>query len=62
MTLTVHVNVASSDGVGHRVTEGGIVERWMLHDPDLPVNRVNRSGTLVVLDTQAAARLPYQDR
>jgi len=64
MTLTVH----AVNGARRRMVlatgspKAGIVERWMLHDPDLPVNRVNRSGTLVVLDTQAAARLPYQDR
>ena len=64
MTLTVHaVNSAR-----HRMvlatgpSKAGIVERWMLHDADLPVNRVNRSGTLVVLDTAAAARLPYEAR
>ena len=31
----------------------------MLHDPALPVERVGRTNTAVVLDTDAAARLPY---
>jgi 6-phosphogluconolactonase/glucosamine-6-phosphate isomerase/deaminase len=64
MTLTAHtVNAAR-----HRMVlatgspKAGIVERWMLHDPSLPVNRVGRTNTFVVLDTQAAARLPYQAR
>jgi 6-phosphogluconolactonase len=64
MTLTVHaVNTARRRMVlATGSSKAGIVERWMLHDPDLPVNRVNRSGALVVLDTDAAARLPYQAR
>ena len=64
MTLTVHaVNAARRRMVlatGEPKAEA--VERWMLHDPDVPINRVSRTGTLVVLDTDAAARLPYQDR
>ena len=39
-----------------------VVERWLLHDSSLPVERVSRSNTLVVLDAAAAARLPYQAR
>jgi 6-phosphogluconolactonase/glucosamine-6-phosphate isomerase/deaminase len=64
MTLTVHtVNAARRRMVlATGAAKAGIIERWMLHDPDLPVNRVNRTGTLVILDTEAAARLPYQAR
>ena len=64
MTLTVHaVNSARRRMVlATGSSKAGIIERWMLHDPDLPVNRVNRSGALVVLDSDAAARLPYQAR
>ncbi len=64
MTLTVHaVNAAR-----HRLVlatgsaKAPIIERWMLHDPALPVERVGRTNTAVVLDTDAAARLPYQSR
>jgi 6-phosphogluconolactonase len=64
MTLTVPtVNAAR-----HRMvlatgsSKAGIVERWMLHDPSLPVNRVRRTNAHVVLDAQAAARVPYQAR
>lgn len=35
-----------------------MVERWILRDPALPVDRVRRSGTIVFLDAAAAARLP----
>jgi 6-phosphogluconolactonase len=64
MTLTVHsVNAARRRMVlATGSPKAPVIERWMLHDPDLPVNRVNRTGTLVILDTAAAARLPYQDR
>ncbi len=64
MTLTVHaVNSARRRMVlATGSSKAGIIERWMLHDPDLPVNRVNRTGALVVLDSDAAARLPYQAR
>jgi 6-phosphogluconolactonase/glucosamine-6-phosphate isomerase/deaminase len=64
MTLTVHaVNAAR-----HRVVlatgdaKAPVIERWLLHDHDLPVDRVGRKNTVVVLDTAAAARLPYQAR
>ncbi len=36
-----------------------IIERWLLHDHALPVDRIGRGNTTVVLDTAAAARLPY---
>jgi 6-phosphogluconolactonase/glucosamine-6-phosphate isomerase/deaminase len=39
-----------------------IIERWLLHDHGLPIERVSRTNTLVVLDKQAASRLPYQAR
>jgi 6-phosphogluconolactonase len=64
MTLTVPmVNAAR-----HRLvlatgtTKATIIERWLLHDHGLPIERVSRTNTLVVLDQQAAARLPYQAR
>jgi 6-phosphogluconolactonase/glucosamine-6-phosphate isomerase/deaminase len=64
MTLTVHaVNAAR-----HRLVlatgspKAPIVERWMLHDPSLPVERVGRTNTAVVLDADAAARLPHPAR
>jgi len=64
MTLTVDaVNAAR-----HRVVlaTGGakapVVERWLLDDHGLPVDRVGRTNTFVVLDSDAAARLPYQAR
>jgi 6-phosphogluconolactonase len=64
MTLTVHaVNAAR-----HRVVlatgeaKAPVIERWLLHDHGLPVDRVGRTNTVVVLDSAAAARLPYQPR
>jgi 6-phosphogluconolactonase/glucosamine-6-phosphate isomerase/deaminase len=64
MTLTVPtVNAAR-----HRLVlatgtaKATIVERWLLHDHGLPIERVSRTNTLVVLDRQAASRLPYQAR
>jgi 6-phosphogluconolactonase len=64
MTLTVHaVNSARRRVVlATGTAKAPIIERWLLHDRALPVDRVSRSKTLVVLDTQAAARLPYQAR
>jgi hypothetical protein len=35
-----------------------MVERWMRRDPALPVQRLRRGNTVVVLDRGAAARLP----
>jgi len=64
MTLTVSaVNAAR-----HRVVlatgsaKAPVIERWLLHDHALPVDRVSRANTLVVLDSAAAARLPHQAR
>lgn len=64
MTLTVTaVNAAR-----HRLVlatgaaKATIIERWMLHDHALPIERVSRTNTTVVLDQQAASRLPYQAR
>jgi 6-phosphogluconolactonase/glucosamine-6-phosphate isomerase/deaminase len=64
MTLTVPtVNAAR-----HRLVlatgsaKATIIERWMLHDQALPIERVSRTNTLVVLDQQAASRLPFQAR
>lgn len=62
MTLTVPtVNAAR-----HRLVlatgdaKAAVVERWLLHDRSLPIERVSRSGTLVVLDARAATRLPHE--
>ena len=35
-----------------------VVARWMLHDSSLPIERVRRTGTAVVLDAAAGALLP----
>jgi 6-phosphogluconolactonase/glucosamine-6-phosphate isomerase/deaminase len=40
--------------------KAGPVAGWLLHDERLPVERVARSNTLVVLDEAAAAQLPRQ--
>jgi len=60
MTLTVSaVNAAR-----HRLVlatgadKADVVERWLLHDHRLPIDRVHRANTVVVLDAAAAARLP----
>ena len=64
MTLTV----PAVNGARHRLVlatgsaKATIIERWMLHDHVLPIERVSRGNTLVVLDQQAASRLPYQAR
>jgi 6-phosphogluconolactonase/glucosamine-6-phosphate isomerase/deaminase len=64
MTLTVH----AVNGARRRLVlatgepKAGVMERWLLHDHALPVDRVGRTNTLVVLDDAAAARLPYQSR
>ena len=64
MTLTVHaVNAARrrlvlATGKGKQA----VMERWLLHDHALPIDRVSRTNTVVVLDSEAAARLPYQAR
>lgn len=64
MTLTVRTVNAARRRVVLATGSGKarIVERWLLHDPSLPVNRVLRTGTVVVLDGDAAARLPHQAR
>jgi 6-phosphogluconolactonase len=38
--------------------KAAMVSRWMLRDPSLPIERVRRTGTVVVLDSAAAADLP----
>jgi 6-phosphogluconolactonase/glucosamine-6-phosphate isomerase/deaminase len=38
------------------------MERWLLGDPDVPVHRLRRSDTVVVIDSAAATRLPGADR
>jgi 6-phosphogluconolactonase/glucosamine-6-phosphate isomerase/deaminase len=39
-------------------SKAAIVERWLLGDQRLPIDRVRRASTLVILDDAAAARLP----
>jgi 6-phosphogluconolactonase/glucosamine-6-phosphate isomerase/deaminase len=64
MTLTVHaVNAARRRLVlATGSPKAAVIERWMLHDPALPVERVVRTNTAIVLDGDAAARLPYLAR
>jgi 6-phosphogluconolactonase/glucosamine-6-phosphate isomerase/deaminase len=64
MTLTVPtVNAARHRLVlATGVAKATIIERWMLHDLGLPIERVGRTNTVVVLDQQAASRLPHQAR
>jgi len=60
MTLTPRVvNAARSRMVlTLGSSKAGMVERWMLRDPELPIDRVRRSATWVFLDPPAAAGLP----
>lgn len=60
MTLTVRaVNAARRRLVlATGAAKAPVVARWLLHDHELPIDRVNRSGTIAVLDAAAAARLP----
>ncbi len=64
MTLTVPVvNAARRRLVlATGSAKAPIIERWLLHDHALPVDRVGRGNTTVVLDSPAAARLPYHGR
>jgi 6-phosphogluconolactonase len=64
MTLTVRtVNAARRRLVlATGAAKATVVERWLLHDTSLPIERVHRRNTVVVLDAPAAARLPYQAR
>ena len=39
-----------------------MVERWFLRDPELPVTRLKRTGTIVFADPSAAAELPLPER
>lgn len=60
MTLTPSV----VNGARHRLVlavgepKAPVLARWMLRDPSLPVQRVRRTGTVVVVDRAAAAQLP----
>jgi 6-phosphogluconolactonase/glucosamine-6-phosphate isomerase/deaminase len=56
MTLTRRVvNTARSRVVlAVGPTKRAVVERWLLDDPELPISRVRRSGTVVFLDHDAA--------
>ena len=62
MTLTVPVvNAARRRLVlATGAAKAEIIERWLLHDHTLPVDRVSRTNTSVVLDAPAATRLPHQ--
>ena len=61
MTLTVSaVNAARRRLVlATGAVKAPVIERWLLHDHALPIDRVSRTNTIVVLDAGAAARLPY---
>ena len=39
-------------------TKAAMVQRWLLADPELPVDRLRRDDTWVILDPAAAADLP----
>jgi 6-phosphogluconolactonase/glucosamine-6-phosphate isomerase/deaminase len=64
MTLTG----SAVNGARHRMVlatgsaKAPVMERWLLHDPALPIERVHRANTLVVLDSLAASRLAHQAR
>lgn len=56
MTLTPRpVNAARSRLVlASGSSKADVVDRWLLHDASLPIERVRRTGTTVVLDAEAA--------
>jgi 6-phosphogluconolactonase/glucosamine-6-phosphate isomerase/deaminase len=60
MTLTPRVvNAARSRlMLTHGAAKAPMVARWLLRDPDLPVDRVRRSDTWVFVDAAAVADLP----
>ncbi|MEP7047949.1 MAG: 6-phosphogluconolactonase [Ilumatobacteraceae bacterium] len=62
MTMTVPtVNAARRRIVlATGAAKAPIMQRWLLHDNALPIDRVGRANTLIALDAEAAARLPYQ--
>jgi len=39
-------------------SKAAVIERWLLRDRSLPIQRVQRTATVVVLDAAAASRLP----
>ena len=63
MTLTV----ACVNAARHRLVlatgtaKAPVIERWLLDDHHLPVDRVRRADTVAVLDSDAASRLPPGD-
>jgi hypothetical protein len=42
----------------HGAAKASMVARWLLRDPDLPVDRVRRSDTWAFVDAAAVADLP----
>jgi 6-phosphogluconolactonase len=60
MTLTPPVVNAARARLMYITGEGkaATIERWLAHDRSLPVERLRRSDTVVVLDRAAARRLP----
>jgi 6-phosphogluconolactonase/glucosamine-6-phosphate isomerase/deaminase len=60
MTLTPRVvNAARSRlMLTHGAAKAPMVARWLLRDPDLPVDRVRRSDTWAFVDAAAVADLP----
>jgi 6-phosphogluconolactonase/glucosamine-6-phosphate isomerase/deaminase len=60
MTLTPAVvnGARSRVMLTHGLDKAAMVERWFLHDPELPVSHVRRTDTVVFLDPDAATMLP----
>jgi 6-phosphogluconolactonase/glucosamine-6-phosphate isomerase/deaminase len=44
--------------LGFGSSKAPMVARWLLRDPDVPIDRVRRSGTWVFVDPAAVAHLP----
>ncbi len=60
MTLTPRVvnGARSRLMLTYGASKAPMVQRWMLHDASLPVDRVRRADTWIMLDPAAAADLP----
>jgi 6-phosphogluconolactonase/glucosamine-6-phosphate isomerase/deaminase len=64
MTFTPVVVNAARHRLMHApgAEKAGPIAEWLLHSAALPVQRVHRSNTVVVIDLAAAAQLPLDDR
>jgi 6-phosphogluconolactonase/glucosamine-6-phosphate isomerase/deaminase len=64
MTLTPAVVNAARHRLMHApgVEKAAPLARWLLHDQALPVERVHRTNTLLIIDRAAAADLPFAGR